>query len=689
MKVVRGLSVLLIAFTVVACVFPASAAVRTVLMEGFTQWNCGPCASWNPTERVVLQGLTRDTVVAIKYHVSWPSPDNDGFYHWTPETMSESSARWNYYGVSGVPDGYIDGRTPMTRSQTGFRNQIRTRRAVAAPCTIEASASAQGPNAVHFTATITATDSALTSTRAFAVLITDLKTYASSPGSNGERSFPEIFRDMYPNAQGETVSIPLGGNITFEGTLRKDSTWSPDSLSVVIFLQDYASKWVHQAAYAPVMNLWAVNTSSEEPRQRIVNPGDGQQDYVISVQNMGRNDDSYTISLESEWPAGWTHSLEAMGIPSDPTSITVPMTSDELNLVTVHVNPNGNPGHAQFAVNVQSTNNENTSATQAFRLMSRLDVLVVNDSPSDGSEDLNPYYISALNRAQPNKVAGWWNVGQSSLDDLSLTGIPIVIWYTGSSPYGQTLSPAEQSIISSYLDGSGKLFLSGQAIAFDLRTSSFLSEYLHTAHVGPNPSGITMAGVAGDDIGNGLSISISGGDGAGNQGRQSSIRVASDDLYGSTVFAYTGGTLFSAVKAAAPTTGRTVFFGFGFEAINTQANRDSVMARVIRWLDGITAVDPGQEALPREFALEQNFPNPFNPETTIPYILPERSQISLRIFDILGREVAVLASGLQDAGSYVARWNAQDMSSGVYFYRLDAVSGTTEHHATRKLMLMK
>ena len=59
----------------------AQGAVRTVLLEGFTQWNCGPCAGWNPQERTVMHGDDgRDTVMAIKYHVSWPAPNNDAFY---------------------------------------------------------------------------------------------------------------------------------------------------------------------------------------------------------------------------------------------------------------------------------------------------------------------------------------------------------------------------------------------------------------------------------------------------------------------------------------------------------------------------------------------------------------------------------------------------------------------------------
>jgi hypothetical protein len=103
----------------------------------------------------------------------------------------------------------------------------------------------------------------------------------------------------------------------------------------------------------------------------------------------------------------------------------------------------------------------------------------------------------------------------------------------------------------------------------------------------------------------------------------------------------------------------------------------------------VSAVDPQDNGLPTEYGLAQNFPNPFNPETVIPYALPVRSEISLRVFDVLGHEVAVLASGLQEAGYHSAVWNAKNFSSGVYFCRLEATNGTQAFHATNKLMVLK
>jgi len=89
--------------------------------------------------------------------------------------------------------------------------------------------------------------------------------------------------------------------------------------------------------------------------------------------------------------------------------------------------------------------------------------------------------------------------------------------------------------------------------------------------------------------------------------------------------------------------------------------------------------------VPLQFALEQNYPNPFNPTTTISFDLPLRLLISLKVFDLLGKEVATIASGELEAGSYTRQWNATDIPNGVYFYRLQAGN----FNETKKLILLK
>ncbi len=89
--------------------------------------------------------------------------------------------------------------------------------------------------------------------------------------------------------------------------------------------------------------------------------------------------------------------------------------------------------------------------------------------------------------------------------------------------------------------------------------------------------------------------------------------------------------------------------------------------------------------MPKEFVLAQNYPNPFNPSTIIRYELPTTSDVSLKIFDMLGREVTTLVNTRQAAGTYEVNFNATGLASGVYFYRLQA----GPFMQTKKMMLVK
>jgi photosystem II stability/assembly factor-like uncharacterized protein len=99
----------------------------------------------------------------------------------------------------------------------------------------------------------------------------------------------------------------------------------------------------------------------------------------------------------------------------------------------------------------------------------------------------------------------------------------------------------------------------------------------------------------------------------------------------------------------------------------------------------ITSVNDIPIHLPTDYVLSQNYPNPFNPSTTISFTLPLRSFVSLKVFDLLGRGVAIIVSEEMLAGNYSRQWNATNMPSGVYFYRLQAGSFTE----TKKLVLLR
>jgi hypothetical protein len=99
-----------------------------------------------------------------------------------------------------------------------------------------------------------------------------------------------------------------------------------------------------------------------------------------------------------------------------------------------------------------------------------------------------------------------------------------------------------------------------------------------------------------------------------------------------------------------------------------------------------TNVNKESSLIPDNYSLSQNYPNPFNPTTKINFALKTAGDVSLRVYDVLGKEVAVLATGHYAAGSYSVEFKANNLSSGMYFYTLTAANG---FHQTQKMILMK
>jgi endo-1,4-beta-xylanase len=102
-------------------------------------------------------------------------------------------------------------------------------------------------------------------------------------------------------------------------------------------------------------------------------------------------------------------------------------------------------------------------------------------------------------------------------------------------------------------------------------------------------------------------------------------------------------------------------------------------------LDSIGVTGTSEREIPGKFLLSQNYPNPFNPSTTIEYSVPKAAFVSVRMYDILGREVATLVNEKKQPGKYQVSWDASNMPSGVYFYRLQSGS----YAASKKLLVLK
>jgi hypothetical protein len=208
------------------------------------------------------------------------------------------------------------------------------------------------------------------------------------------------------------------------------------------------------------------------------------------------------------------------------------------------------------------------------------DILLVDD---DGGLLYDVWFTQALtaNGEDYDVVSVDRNADGPDADRLKRA--KVVIWLTGEENEG-TLTSADVTALADFLDSGGSLFLTGQDIGRDLTsdgtvTSAFMRDYLKADYVTDNANIYDLIAVPGEDISEGVNISIEGGTGALNQNYPSEIQPRS----GAAVVYFYNATAEAAVKFGGATF-RTVYFAFGFEGISERTERNRIMDNVLEWL---------------------------------------------------------------------------------------------------------
>jgi len=139
------------------------------------------------------------------------------------------------------------------------------------------------------------------------------------------------------------------------------------------------------------------------------------------------------------------------------------------------------------------------------------------------------------------------------------------------------------------------------------------------------------------------------------------------------------------VTIAAGDSSAPIYFAMAYDTDSTVmvTNIKSLEARYKQRI--LTGVKRTEDVIPTQFSLSQNYPNPFNPTTTIEYSVAKSVTVELKMYDLLGRELATLVQGQQNPGTYTVQFDATHLSSGIYFYTMRA----GDFVSTKSLVLMK
>jgi hypothetical protein len=627
------------------------------LVERFTNASCAPCASINNAWYNATTGamVSSGTISHIIYNVWWPGP-NDPMYILN---QADNTTRTNYYGVNGVPHGEVNGTTVpniwiLGVGETNFNNAVNNGNAEYAPFNyapfnIVITQGALSENLIQVGVKIIRDPNDVTTfgNVKLRVAITEKRvTFSSPPGSNGESEFYSVCRKMMPDAGGSIFTVPAPGDsveLTLEyiPTTQFINAVNLDSLRIVAFIQDDNGQDVHQSASLEMMPNFVAQVLPNSPD--VIGDNSTPAQFSAIINNIGMSEDTYDINTSFlSGPASWTgeYTTENGTFPfGQSNTVTVPPGSS--TVIDVTVNPNGEDGSGATGVDFSSQNNPGLFGTAILRNVTTTgnDFLVV-----DATEEGNSSYIA---NSFDNVHTGTYGVvSRNALQDptVDLSNFYIITWSAGVAV--PAFLPDEVTHLETYLDNGGRLFLNGQDIGEDIFepsgqsqfAQSFYNNYLFANYIDDNSNSYLVNGLDGDPITDGMSFVIND-----IYDRDPDVVGRFNAMFADSIFQYLTYPKFGGLRVETADY-RVVYFAFSFEQVPTEEERDTLMNRTMNWLlDGITSAGSNNLVI-RSFNLEQNYPNPFNPSTTITYSLAKEEYVSLKVYDIMGREVAELVN---------------------------------------------
>jgi hypothetical protein len=418
-------------------------------------------------------------------------------------------------------------------------------------------------------------------------------------------------------------------------------------------------------------------------RGQVTHP-DSIAGFPTFLTNTGALADTYRVVMDKDLPENW-FTMACLPEFCFFDSVKLVVAAAQVETITVDIMPTGSVGAGTVTMRVRSLGDPGlTEAIPVTAITDTgVDVLIVDD---DGSMDYEKYYQAALDSS--GLTHGTLDRSTTAVDVEELLPFQAAIWFTGQAT--PVFTEHDRMAISAYLDGGGRLLVSGQNIAYalndpisgesDSATTAWFEATFMVRYLDDHSGVLTLEGIDGNVISDGLDLSISGGDGANNQTAPDVVApLFGTGAFAHPLFLYAGG---SSVGAVTVSTGvyRIAYLAFGFEAIDNAADRALLMERIMDYFSGPTPVQTQEEmaSYPQDFFLSPCYPNPFNASTAFYLSIPGPSSalVSLKIYNILGQEVRTLVDGILPGGIHAILWDGKDsqgrdLGSGVYFSRVE------------------
>lgn len=600
---------------------------RNVLLEEWTSSTCGPCAANNPTIDAFIAARF-DSIVAIKYHMNWPAPGNDPMYLYNPQQAND---RRFYYGVNSVPhvimDGIVNPSYPYSNPPS-LPNAFYPRKNVGTPISLSVINTRLPGDTIQ--ADISLQISTPLPAGQYYLRVHAIERhihYNTPPGTNGEMDFYDVFRKAYPNSTGTAIPTTAGiYNFTFKYPLDM-AVWVDSMIYTAVFVQNDANKEILNAAKSRnYLESTFVNNGYDQP---VVQKPIVAFDFIESSRNFLIENPKSVLSNY------FYYELFDGAFPSQGWSIT---------------NPDGGITFAQF----QGANGPSFGGTKSVKMD-------FYSYSATGQNDFlySPVY-SGLNEVDSLKFD--WAYAQYSsayvdrlIVKLSLDGgttYPYIIF----DKSGQQLATAPTTT-NAFVPTSNQWatfsyplaqVIPVELTAFTAKANGLDVELSWTTSTETNNYGFEIQRKSQDDF---ITIGFVKGNGSSTEIKNYKFRDR--ELY---------------------------------EGSYTYRLKQIDFSGAYHFSDEVEVDVTG----PKVFFIEQNYPNPFNPSTKIRFNLSVNSKVSLKVYNLIGEEIAELVNAKMSAGRQEVEFNAVNIKSGIYIYKIEAIGEDgSAFISSKKMTLIK
>ncbi len=506
------------------------------------------------------------------------------------------------------------------------------------------------------------------------------------------KEYDWVVRDIFPGGLGELVLPTDTLDTIYTVAYSRSYAWYPPNCMLAMWVDRThitEGREIFESLHIPFpLSEYMLYVKNMSGTNLVGSAGDTLT-FKHVVFNYGANEETLRIDLTVDaFPAGWDYEIEYKGSTfTSSSNFNLGFRDIDTLKFNIFTNPAG-LGTAKFKFLYTADNASDSFAYQLAATTGDSYIIVNDDYYNRGYETYYFEAMESLGHQYFHYRTAWVPYRQTIYPVIK--DFKNVIWYTANNT--STLGGSDRSSLAKFLQGGGKLFITGSRIIRDLCLDGRYTDYEFVEHILRSSSSsralkdsatlydtsgvMYIHGISRDFISDGFNFPVNDCDGANNMGRMNVIQP----IAGAIPFFYYGkvGTEECAALRYSNNPWGVVFLAFGFEAIDSTSRRVILMDRILKWLADSSSIQEGKAPKPDLLSLSIQ-PNPFNAICEINFSTPVKG--NLEILDISGRRIYVT----EVEGSGKLTWDASDRTSGIYLIRIIANGKTVQ----KKIVLLK